>query len=158
MTPEYGALQRSSKKSTCLILQTSLRSNKFDKRGAPDALRDVRKQYQRNHKLFDKPADSMPVVGSIASQFNDPGTTRLYRVLMSTIAAKTGQPLIPVAAPGSEESEKINIIPPERQRYLSRISDGIRGYTSGSRPRVISRISCKQYRKRSDCLVTKAPR
>ena len=55
-----------------------------------DALRDVRKQYQRNHKLFDKQVDSMPVIGTIASQFNDPGANRLFQELMDTIVRKTG--------------------------------------------------------------------
>src|SRR5208337_206714 len=77
MTPEYGAATQ-LEKIDMLDFADIVVINKFDKRGAMDALRDVKKQYQRNHKLFDKKADDMPVFGTIASQFNDPGTNTMY--------------------------------------------------------------------------------
>lgn len=127
MTPEYGAATQ-LEKIDMLDYANVIALNKFDKRGAQDALRDVRKQFQRNHKLFEQPVDEMPVFGTIASQFNDPGMNSLYRKLMDTIAAKTGAPLSSNWKADDEMSEKIFIIPPSRTRYLSEISENNRGY------------------------------
>jgi len=127
MTPEYGAATQ-LEKIDMLDFADIVAVNKFDKRGAMDALRDVRKQYQRNHKLFDKNVDDMPVFGSIASQFNDPGTNTLYRALMDIIVAKTGAELKSGFEASGEMSEKIFIIPPSRTRYLSEISENNRNY------------------------------
>jgi methylmalonyl-CoA mutase len=102
--------------------------NKFDKRGAMDALRDVKKQYQRNHKLFDKQPDDMPVFGTIASQFNDPGTNTMYKSLMDILVSKTEAELKSSFEVTDEMSEKIYIIPPNRTRYLSEITENNRNY------------------------------
>jgi len=128
MTPEYGAATQ-LEKIDMLDFADIVVINKFDKRGALDALRDVKKQYQRNHKLFDKNADDMPVFGSIASQFNDPGTNTMYRALMDIVVEKTGNKNLQSSFASSEEmSEKIYIIPPSRTRYLSEISENNRKY------------------------------
>jgi isobutyryl-CoA mutase len=128
MTPEYGAATQ-LEKIDMLDFADIIAINKFDKRGSMDALRDVKKQYQRNHKLFDVDADSMPVYGSIASQFNDPGANTLYKALMQKIVEKTGaQHLDSHFVAHDEMSEKIYIIPPARTRYLSEISENNRGY------------------------------
>ncbi|HTN46211.1 MAG TPA: methylmalonyl-CoA mutase family protein [Flavipsychrobacter sp.] len=127
MTPEYGAATQ-LEKIDMLDFADIVAINKFDKRGAMDALRDVKKQYQRNHKLFEKDADSMPVFGSIASQFNDPGTNTLYRALMDKVVEKTGADLKSDFHASEEMSEKIFIIPPARTRYLSEIAENNRGY------------------------------
>ncbi|MCB8922349.1 MAG: methylmalonyl-CoA mutase family protein [Ardenticatenaceae bacterium] len=127
MTPEYGAATQ-LEKIDMLDFADVIAVNKFDKRGAQDALRDVKKQYQRNHQQWDKPVDEMPVYGTIASQFNDPGTNRLYRAVMCAIRQRTGADLEPHLQPGEEMSEKIYVIPPARVRYLSEIAETIRGY------------------------------
>ena len=132
MTPEYGAATQ-LEKIDMLDFADIVAINKFDKRGAMDALRDVRKQYQRNHKLFDKKTDDMPVFGSIASQFNDPGTNTLYRALMDKIVEKTGADLQSDFHASEEMSEKIYIIPPARTRYLSEIAENNRGYDKRSK-------------------------
>jgi len=132
MTPEYGAATQ-LEKIDMLDFADIVAINKFDKRGAMDALRDVKKQYQRNHKLFDRDAETMPVYGSIASQFNDPGTNTLYRALMDVIVAKTGADLKSDFHPSEELSEKIFIIPPARTRYLSEIAENNRSYDRKSR-------------------------
>ena len=90
MTPEFGAASQ-LEKIDMLDFADIIAVNKFDKRGAQDALRDVKKQYQRNHKLFDLDVDAMPVYGSIASQFNDPGTNQLFVNLMRVISEKYRQ-------------------------------------------------------------------
>ncbi len=87
MTPEFGAASQ-LEKIDMLDFADIIAINKFDKRGALDALRDVKKTYQRNHKLWDADLDTMPVYGSIASQFNDPGTNELFVALMQTISRK----------------------------------------------------------------------
>ncbi len=127
MTPEYGAATQ-LEKIDMLDFADIVVINKFDKRGALDALRDVKKQYQRNHKLFDKDPDTMPVYGTIASQFNDPGTNTMYKSLMDIVAAKTGADLHSTFEMSNEMSEKIYIIPPKRTRYLSEISENNRNY------------------------------
>ncbi|MCB9037685.1 MAG: methylmalonyl-CoA mutase family protein [Lewinellaceae bacterium] len=129
MTPDYGAATQ-LEKIDMLDFADIIAINKFDKRGAQDALRDVKKQYQRNHQLFSKSLEEMPVFGTIASQFNDPGTNTLYRVLMDTVAERTGAPLKSSFHSSDEMSEKIYIIPPKRVRYLSEISDNNRNYDS----------------------------
>jgi isobutyryl-CoA mutase len=127
MTPEYGAATQ-LEKIDMLDFADIIALNKFDKRGALDALRDVKKQYQRNHRLFEKSLDEMPVYGSVASQFNDPGTNHLYSALMDLIVEKTGAPLKSSTELTKEMSEKIFIIPPNRVRYLSEISETVRSY------------------------------
>ena len=102
--------------------------NKFDKRGGLDALRDVKKQYQRNHQLFDKKPEDMPVFGTIASQFNDPGTNQLYKHIIEKIVEKTGADLKSSFEITQEMSEKVFVIPPHRTRYLSEISENNRAY------------------------------
>ena len=127
MTPEYGAATQ-LEKIDMLDFADVIALNKFDKRGALDALRDVRKQYQRNHNLWEKNVDEMPVYGTIASQFNDPGMNTLYKVLMDKVVEKTGAPLASTFEITREMSEKIFVIPPERTRYLSEISENNRAY------------------------------
>ena len=129
MTPEYGAATQ-LEKIDMLDFADIIALNKFDKRGSLDALRDVKKQYQRNHQLFDQDPDEMPVYGSIASQFNDPGTNALYKALMEKIAHKTGAGLKSKMEITDEMSEKIFIIPPKRVRYLSEISETVRNYNA----------------------------
>jgi methylmalonyl-CoA mutase len=122
MTPEYGAASQ-LEKIDMLDFADVIAINKFDKRGALDALRDVKKQFQRNHQLFDKNVDSMPVFGTIASQFNDPGMNSLYRAIMDALVEKGGFPEKSTFAFSGEMSEKIFIIPPSRTRYLAEISE-----------------------------------
>ena len=127
MTPEFGAATQ-LEKIDMLEFADIVAINKFDKRGAPDALRDVKKQYKRNHKLFDASDDSVPVYGTIASQFNDPGTNSLYKAVMDKLVAKTKCSLKSSFSITNEMSEKIYIIPPGRTRYLSEISESSRQY------------------------------
>lgn len=127
MTPEYGAATQ-LEKIDMLDFADLIAINKFDKRGSQDALRDVRKQFQRNQKKFDQDLDQMPVFGTIASQFNDPGTNLLYKKLIALINDKTGVQFDSRLQLPTGESEKIYIIPPSRTRYLSEISDNNRKY------------------------------
>ncbi len=120
MTSEYGAATQ-LEKIDMLDFADVIAINKFDKQGSLDALRDVRKQYKRNHRLFDAEDESLPIVGTIASQFNDPGTNRLYRLLMDTIVRKTGAPLRSSLEVSAAGSKKVPIVPPERVRYLAEI-------------------------------------
>jgi methylmalonyl-CoA mutase len=136
MTPEYGAATQ-LEKIDMLDFADVIALNKFDKRGALDALRDVRKQYQRNHNLWEAEVDSMPVYGTIASQFNDPGMNSLYKVIMDKIVERTGASLKSTFQITKEMSEKIFVIPPDRTRYLSEISENNRSYDKWVNEQVI---------------------
>ncbi|MGY6743431.1 MAG: methylmalonyl-CoA mutase family protein [Cecembia sp.] len=127
MTPEYGAATQ-LEKIDMLDFADVIALNKFDKRGAQDALRDVKKQYKRNHNLWDIADEDIPVFGTIASQFNDPGMNNLYKVIMQKLVEKTGAELLTSFEVTKEMSEKIYIIPPARTRYLSEISENNRNY------------------------------
>ena len=126
MTPEYGAATQ-LEKIDMLDFADLIALNKFDKRGALDALRDVKKQFQRNHGLWEQDVDTMPVFGTIASQFNDPGTNTLYKALTAALHHKFGRFESQIEMPLAS-SEKIYIIPPQRTRYLSEISENNRRY------------------------------
>ncbi len=127
MTPEFGAATQ-LEKIDMLDFADLVAINKFDKRGSLDALRDVKKQYQRNHQLWDADPDSLPVFGTIASQFNDPGMNTLYKAVMDKISEKTTSDLNSTFEITREMSEKIFVIPPHRTRYLSEIAENNRSY------------------------------
>src|SRR6266700_2173077 len=129
MTPEYGAASQ-LEKIDMLDLAEFVAVNKFDRRGAEDALRDVRKQVQRNRKLFGEPAEQMPVYGTIASRFNDDGVTALYQGMLPKLAefglkTKPGAlSVVPVRASSGRNA----IVPSARVRYLAEIAETVRGY------------------------------
>ena len=127
MTPEFGAATQ-LEKIDMLDFADVIALNKFDKRGALDAIRDVKKQYKRNHNKFDLDDKDVPVYGTIASQFNDPGMNSLYKVIMDHLVEKAGANLNSTFEITEEMSEKIFVIPPKRNRYLSEISENNRGY------------------------------
>lgn len=127
MTPEFGAATQ-LEKIDMLDFADLVAINKFDKRGALDALRDVKKQYMRNNNLWDVHMDDMPVFGTIASQFNDPGMNSLYKAIMDKLVEKAGADLQSTFEITKEMSEKIFVIPPSRTRYLSEISENNRAY------------------------------
>src|SRR5690606_25535500 len=129
MTPEFGA-QSQLEKIDMLDFADIVAINKFDRRGAKDALRDVKKQVQRNHKAFDVDAETMQVYGTMAATFGDPGTNRLYRAIAhklnelrpgefeSSVAFREGDP------------EGKHVIPGERVRYLAEIVENNRKHNT----------------------------
>jgi methylmalonyl-CoA mutase len=127
MTPEYGAATQ-LEKIDMLDFADVIALNKFDKRGGLDALRDVKKQYQRNHNLFAKNVEDMPVYGTVASQFNDVATSNLYKVLLDTITDKTGREFPSSFSKKEIDFDKAFIIPPKRIRYLSEIVESNTSY------------------------------
>ncbi|RZK44268.1 MAG: methylmalonyl-CoA mutase [Pedobacter sp.] len=127
MTPEFGAATQ-LEKIDMLDFADLVAINKFDKRGALDAIRDVRKQYKRNHNLFDAKDDDIPVYGTMASQFNDPGMNNLFVALINKLKEKTGFQFESNMEMTSSQSEKIYIIPPDRIRYLSEIAEASESY------------------------------
>ena len=129
MTPEFGAASQ-LEKIDMLDLADFVAINKFDRKGAEDALRDVRKQYQRNRGLFSTPADQLPVFGTQASRFNDDGITALYQALIGSLQtkglkARSGRlPKVAVRA----SSHLRATVPPDRARYLAEIAQAVRAY------------------------------
>ncbi|OGA55477.1 MAG: methylmalonyl-CoA mutase [Betaproteobacteria bacterium RIFCSPLOWO2_12_FULL_65_14] len=134
MTPEFGAASQ-LEKIDMLDFADFVAINKFDRKGAEDALRDVRKQVQRNREAFAAPAEEMPVFGTIASRFNDDGVTALYHAVAETLAAK-GLKLEPgkLPKPATRVSSGVHaVVPPQRSRYLADIAECVRGYHHFSR-------------------------
>jgi methylmalonyl-CoA mutase len=126
MTPEYGASTQ-LEKIDMLDYADLIALNKSDKRGALDALQAVRKQYQRNHTLFEQPLEEMPVFSTKASQFNDWGTTEVYNQLIKKLNSKFSELNLNEYSE-QNVSEDSTIIPPKRVRYLSEIVDNNKNY------------------------------
>ena len=128
MTPEYGAASQ-LEKINMLDYADLIAVNKFDKAGALDALHDVRKQYKRNHQAWDAKDEDLPVVGTIAAQFNDAGVNELFKKLLLALEAKTLFRFSPSQVNEMEIPERsLSIIPPNRVRYLSEIAGSNRSY------------------------------
>ena len=127
MTPEYGAATQ-LEKIDMLDFADLIAINKFDKKGSLDALRDVQKQYQRNNQRFEESIENMPVYGTIASQFNDPGTNTLYAEVINKFNEREIGDFNSSFEITDEMSEKIFVIPSNRTRYLSEISENNRAY------------------------------
>ena len=127
MTPEYGAATQ-LEKIDMLDFADLVAVNKFDKKGALDALRDVKKQYKRNKDLWESSDDELPVYGTIASQFNDPGMNALYAAILNKLAQLSKKDLKSRLEYDLELTEKLFIIPPNRIRYLSEIAEELRKY------------------------------
>jgi methylmalonyl-CoA mutase len=129
MTPEYGAATQ-LEKIDMLDFADIIALNKFDKRGALDALRDVKKQYKRNRGMFEAGHDEVPVYGTIASQFNDRGMTELYNAVITALNTKVGLVVGDILSTEGTLANKSSVIPGNRIRYLSEISESNRGYDS----------------------------
>jgi len=129
MTPEFGAASQ-LEKIDMLDFAEVIAINKFDRRGAEDALRDVAKQVQRNREAFDQTPEAMPVYGSVAAHFNDDGVTAVYQALLEVLAGH-GLRESPGRLPRvsvKHSSSDTNIVPPKRVRYLAEIADTVRAY------------------------------
>jgi isobutyryl-CoA mutase len=143
MTCEYGAPSQ-LEKIDMLDYADLIAMNKFDRKGSLDALRDVKKQYQRNHGLFELPYETMPVYGTMASQFNDAGVHELFAALIDTVNRKCSLEW-PLPRIASEASPKKHvIIPAVRTRYLGEIADTVRDYHAFVRGE--AELACSSYR------------
>jgi methylmalonyl-CoA mutase len=129
MTPEFGAASQ-LEKIDMLDFADFVAINKFDRKGAHDALRDVRKQVQRNKQLFSKSPEDMPVFGTMASRFNDDGVTALYQALAPRLVEhglKLAQGRLPAVATRQSTNQTV-VLPPQRSRYLAEIAEAVRAY------------------------------
>ncbi|MCB9764173.1 MAG: cobalamin B12-binding domain-containing protein [Alphaproteobacteria bacterium] len=129
MTPEYGAASQ-LEKIEMLDMADLVIINKFDRRGSQDALRDVRKQVRRNRALWETADDALPVFGTIAAQFNDPGVNAAYLGLLAEVSRVSGRTLTStLTAPDSPASPvRRRVIPPDRTAYLAEIARTVRDY------------------------------
>ncbi|MBM7714464.1 methylmalonyl-CoA mutase [Bacillus thermophilus] len=135
MTSEFGAPTQ-LEKIDMIDFADLVVINKFEKKGSEDALNQVRKQYQRSHMLFDRDLDEMPVYGTIASQFNDPGTNALFAALMEKINEKAGTDWQTTFSTSEKVEKKDVIIPVSRQHYLREIADTVHRYHKAAEKQV----------------------
>ena len=127
MTPDYGAASQ-LEKIDMLDFADLVAINKADKEGSLDALRDVRKQYRRNHARFDAADAELPIELTVASEFNDPGTNRFYRSVMLALSDKVGLEFRPDLTMPLDDEDKQHVVPPGRERYLAEIVNELRRY------------------------------
>jgi isobutyryl-CoA mutase len=152
MTPEFGAASQ-LEKIDMLDFADFVAINKFDRKGAADALRDVSKQYQRNREQWTVPTEQMPVYGTQASRFNDDGVTALYQGMLPKLQAiglaLDGKPLLAGKLPKlatRHSTSKVVIVPAPRVRYLAEISDAVRGYKRHARAQALVARELQQLR------------
>jgi isobutyryl-CoA mutase len=127
MTSEFGAPSQ-LEKIDMIDFADLIVINKFERKGSEDALRQVQKQYQRSHMLFEKDPGDMPVYGTIASQFNDPGTNALFAALIETVNKKMGTDWVTSFSKFAKVEKQNVIIPTDRRYYLREISETVRRY------------------------------
>jgi len=163
MTPEFGAASQ-LEKIDMLDFADFVAINKFDRKGAADALRDVAKQVQRNRELWTTPTERMPVWGTQASRFNDDGVTALYLGMLPRLrelglalplangAADAGRPGRLPAVQARHSSSQVVIVPPARSRYLAEIADSVRGYKRRARAHAALAREVQQLRESSRML------
>jgi isobutyryl-CoA mutase len=158
MTPEFGAASQ-LEKIDMLDFAEFVAINKFDRKGAADAQRDVSKQVQRNREAFTVPADQMPVFGTMASRFNDDGVTALYQALKVRLAS-LGLPVqegrLPTVST-RHSTHQTPIVPPARARYLAEIADTLRGYKARARAQARLAREIQQLRESSRMLFEAIP-
>jgi isobutyryl-CoA mutase len=158
MTPEYGAASQ-LEKIDMLDFAGFVAINKFDRKGAADALRDVAKQVQRNREAFKQTPDEMPVFGTMASRFNDDGVSALYQALKPALAAK-GLALKPGRLPAvatRHSTHQVPIVPAARVRYLADIADSVRSYKRRAREQAALAREIQQLRAAARMLTTGKP-
>jgi methylmalonyl-CoA mutase len=134
MTPEFGAASQ-LEKIDMLDFAQFVAINKFDRKGASDALRDVAKQVQRNQEAWTVPTEKMPVFGTMAARFNDDGVTALYQALkvrLGELGLKLKEGLLPTVDV-RHSTNQTPVVPSARTRYLAEISDTVRGYKKQAR-------------------------
>ncbi len=158
MTPEFGAASQ-LEKIDMLDFAEFVAINKFDRKGAADALRDVSKQVQRNKEAWTTPADQMPVFGTMAARFNDDGVTALYQALKPRLAAlglalKDG--VLPQVS-GRASTNQTPVVPAARTRYLAEISDTVRGYKQRAREQAKLAREIQQLRAAAQMLTVGKP-
>ncbi len=133
MTSEYGAASQ-LEKIDMLDFADLVVINKYEKRGGEDAVRDVRKQVQRNRNAFENDPEELPVFGTIASKFNDDGVSAFYQALLALLSEKSGVSfdIQPPRLKNKTSTSKAIIVPPERTRYLAEIAEAVRDYHQGT--------------------------
>ncbi|MDQ0269289.1 fused isobutyryl-CoA mutase/GTPase IcmF [Cytobacillus purgationiresistens] len=127
MTSEFGAPSQ-LEKIDMIDYADLIVINKFERKGSEDAKRQVQKQYQRSHMLFEKDLDEMPVYGTIASQFNDPGTNAVFANLVAAINKNTGTDWVSSYEKNAHVEKQNVIIPNEQRYYLREVSETVRNY------------------------------